>query len=92
MSEYIEIESELSDDETAVYLFTNLALTDQNLEEYQSRSEMEEGSPLAQALAVVEGINSLSIEGQELTITRAPDWEWHMIINDVTAIIKDFFL
>lgn len=92
MSEYIEIETEQSDDADVMFFYTNLTLTDQKVEQYGSLEEMEEGSPLAQALAVVEGIAAMEIEGSDLTLRRDPDVEWHMIVGDVTAVIKDFFL
>lgn len=92
MSEYIEIETEQSDDGAVMFFYSNLTLTDQEVEQYESRDALEEGSPLAQALAVVEGIAAMTIEGGDLTITRHPDAEWHMIVGDVTAVIKDFFL
>lgn len=72
MSEYIEIETELSDDETTMQLYTNLPLAEEGVETYTSLEEMEEGSPVAQALSVVEGIETLLIDGRNLTLTRSP--------------------
>lgn len=92
MSEYIEIETEPSDDDSLMYFYTNLTLTDQSEEFYDSTEAMEEGSPLANALAVVEGIETMHIEATDLTLKKHPDAEWHMIVNDITAVIKDFFL
>ena len=92
MSEYIEIETEMSDDGASMHVFTNLTLTEGEAEIYHSQAAMEEGSPVAQALAVVEGIARLQIEGQELTITREADAPWHVIVSDVSAALKDFFL
>lgn len=92
MSEYIEIETEMSDDGQEMHVMTNLALTDQGSELYHSPAEMEEGSPLAHALAVINGIATLHIEGSDMTITRQPDAEWHAIVADVSAALKDFFL
>ena len=92
MSEYIEIETETSDDNRVMYFYTNLKLTDQDNEFYESINAMEEGSAFANALAVVEGIETLQIEGGDLTLKKDPDAEWHMIVGDVTAVIKDFFI
>ena len=92
MSEYIEIETEPSDDEESMYFYTNLRLTDQEQESYDSIESMEEGSAFANALAVVEGIETLTIEGGELTVSKHSDAEWHAIVLDITAVIKDFFL
>ena len=94
MSEYIEIETETTDDPTRMRLLTNLSLSDepQGLERYASPAEMEEGSPLAQTLAYVEGIRRLEIEGQTMTIVRDPNVPWHVIIADVSATVRDFFL
>lgn len=93
MSEYIEIETELSDDGHSMYFYTNLALTEENtVEEYNGRSQMEEGSPVAQALSVIEGITHLRLEGSDMTVTCEPGAPWHAIVADITAALKDFFL
>lgn len=92
MSEYIEIETELSDDETTMQLYTNLPLAEEGVEAYASLEEMEEGSPVAQALSVVEGIETLLIDGRNLTLTRHPDADWYAIAADISAALKEFFL
>ena len=92
MSEYIEIESELSDDGEEIFIYTNLRLGDRGSEAYDTLSAMEEGSPLAQTLAPIEGIVQLRIEDMELIIGRDPDVEWTIIVEEVSAALKDFFL
>lgn len=92
MSEYIEIETELSEDGKRIFVYTNLLLAEGDVEDYVSREELEEGSPVAQALALIDGIIHLRIEDSDLTITREPDAEWTIIVEDVTAALKDFFL
>lgn len=94
MSEYIEIEAEATDDPQRMRLWTNVSLAGeaQGVEEYASPAEMEEGSPLAQTLAFVEGIRRLRIEGQTMIIERDEDAAWHVIIADVSAAVRDFFL
>lgn len=92
MSEYMEIESELSDDGLELYVYTNLRLADGAPESYASLAAMEEGSPVAQALAVIEGIAELQIEGTDLVIVPHPEVAWHVIAEDVSAALKDFFL
>ena len=92
MSEYIEIETEMSDDGSQMFFYTNLNLTEGAAEIYDSVSDMEEGSPVAQALAVVAGIKRLEIDGRDLTIIRDPDFAWHIIVADISAALKDFFL
>ncbi len=92
MSEYIEIETELSDDGQRMHFYTNLTLTDQKEETYHSLDEMAEGSPLAQALSVIPGISHLTIEGNDMTLARDSDVDWYAIVADVSAAIKDFFL
>ena len=90
MSEYIEIETEI-DENGRIYITTNLPLSHE-VEAYDSLAAMEEGTPVAQALSVVDGITHLQIDGSELTITPDEDTPVHMIVNDVTAVLKDFFL
>ncbi len=92
MSEYIEIDAELSDD-GAIWLHTNLKLTAAGDEEtYDSPAAMETGSPVAQALAVVAGIDSLIMRDGEIALTIASDADWHAVIADATAALKEFFL
>lgn len=92
MSEYIEIETEISEDGLRLYVFTNLQLAEGEAERYASAAAMEEGSPVAQALAVVAGMAQLQIDGRDLTITREAQVDWHVIVAEVTAVLKDFFL
>jgi hypothetical protein len=92
MSEYIEIETELSDDGQTMTVMTNLPLALDGVEEYASLEEMEEGSAVAQALAVIDGITSLRIQGRVLTLTRDEEIEWHVITAEISAVLKDFFL
>lgn len=92
MSEYIEIRPEFSDDPDVVVIYTNLTLTEREAEQYDSVMAMEEGSPLAQMLAVIDGIERLHLQGDKITIWRDPAEDWHFIVADVTAALKDFFL
>ena len=91
MSEYIEIESEISED-GRIYLYTNLPLTEGQPESYTGLEAMEEGSPVAQALSIIEGLTSVQIEDGDLLITPEPEVATHVIIAEVTAVLKDFFL
>ena len=93
MSEYIEVETDISDDLTVLYVTTNVALTPEGEAEiYESVSAMEEGSPVAQSLSFIEGVRYLRLEGSEMTIRRDSDVPWHLIIAELSAAIKDFFL
>lgn len=92
MSEHIEIETEISDDGQTMYVHINRRLLDDAVETYDSAGEMEEGSPIAQALAVVPGIVRLSISATEIIVSREPGTPWHLIEGDIAAVLKDFFL
>lgn len=92
MSEYIEIETEVSDDVNVMYFHTNLQLSEEAMEEYDSVGAMEEGSPIAQALSVIQGIARLQISENDMTICRDPAAPWHAIVGDVSAVLRDFFL
>ena len=59
---------------------------------YDSPEEMEVGSAVAQSMALVEGVEKLRIEGSDMILTRDPDMPWHLIIAEVTAALKEFFL
>ncbi|MCA9962163.1 MAG: NifU N-terminal domain-containing protein [Chloroflexota bacterium] len=92
MSEYIEIDTELSDDGQRMHVYTNLTLGERAQESYASPAEMEEGSPLVQALAIIPGIVELTISGSDMLISKEDDADWYAIVADVSAAIKDFFL
>ena len=92
MSEYIEIDAETTDDPDRMLLVTNLTLSDEADEVYDSPASMEEGTPLAQALAYVSGIKSVQIRRNEMVVTRDPDAPWHVVVASISAAIKDFFL
>lgn len=92
MSEYIDIEAELGDGGELLF-HTNLKLTAAGAKEvYASIEEMEVGSPVAQALSTVDGLASLTMDSGEIIIGTQPESDWHAIIADVTAALKDFFL
>ncbi|MEM9778205.1 MAG: hypothetical protein AAF902_26750, partial [Chloroflexota bacterium] len=61
-------------------------------ETYASVDDMLEGSAVAQALAGVDGIVSLSIDGADMSVVKDDDIDEYAIIADVSATIKDFFL
>ena len=92
MSEYMEIESEMTDNPAVMHIHTNLPLAVGNVEIYHSLEEMEEGSAVAQALSFIDGIERLKIDQHQLTVTRDPEVPWHIIVSEVTAVLKDFFL
>jgi hypothetical protein len=92
MSEYIEIESEITDDPAVLHIHTNLPLAVGGKEVYHSLEEMEEGSAVAQALSFIDGIEQMVINDHQLTVTRSLDVPHHIIVAEVTAALKDFFL
>lgn len=92
MSEYIEVTPLESDDPYSVQLHTNVQLTAGAAEEYASPAALAVGSPVAQALAVIPGIDHLRLDGSTLTIRRSADSEWYAIIEDVRSALIDFFL
>ncbi len=87
----MEFETEIEDN-GRIYITSNLPLSDGELETYTSTIAMEEGSPVAQALAIIEGIAELEIDENELTVIPEPDAAAHAIIHEITAVLKDFFL
>ena len=91
MSEYIEIETEIGDN-GRLYITTNLPLSDGEPETYDSLEAMEEGSPVAQALSIVEGIQLLHISHNDMIVDSDPDIGSHVIVAEITAVLKDFFL
>jgi hypothetical protein len=53
---------------------------------------MEEGSAVAQALSFIEGIESLSIEAHQMAVTRDPEVPWHILVAEVSAVVKELLL
>lgn len=92
MSEYIEIEPEETNDPAVMLIHTNLRLAEQGVEWYNSPDTLAEGSAVAQALAPIEGIVQLQIDDRALTVTRDIDVPWHIIVAEITAALKEFFL
>jgi Scaffold protein Nfu/NifU N terminal len=93
LTEYITIKPESTDDPELICLMTNLDLTAGGPpESYASPQEGDEGSPLAQAIWTVPGVAELRLDGREVHIRREADVEWHDLIEDVTDVLKDFFL
>jgi hypothetical protein len=92
MSEYIEVETTFTDDPDVIVISTNLTLAEHGEEMYQSIEDMEEGSAVAQALALVEGIDSLRIYEKELELRRKATVNWHNIVADINSSLRDFFL
>ena len=92
MSEYIEIESESTDNPSVMIVHTNLALSVAGPERYVSVDSMEEGSAVAQALAMIEGIVTLQIAAHDLVVEYDDETPWHNIEAEISAALKDFFL
>ena len=74
-----------------MHFYTNLSLSNGRID-YPSTAAMEEGSPVAQALAMIDGIAHLTISVDEIIVARQPDAEWYAIVEDISAALKDFFL
>ena len=92
MSEYIEVETTFTEDPNIIVISTNLTLAEETEETYGSIEDMEEGSAVAQTLALITGIKSMRIYDKNLEITREKGFDWHNIVADINAALKDFFL
>lgn len=93
MSEYVTVEVEYSDDANIAELYVNQVLTNQGEERYENPAAGDLGSPIAQMLyAAVDGIISLSISEECLTIQRDPDYPWEAIIDEVRDALRDWYL
>ena len=92
MSEYITIDMEPTDDPGVVIFHTNLNLAPDGVEDYPDRTRGEAGSPLAQAIFVIEGILALTLSGSDLIITWDGELELFHLADELDAALKDFFL
>ena len=93
MSEYVSFEFEMSDDPLVAEVHLNQALTEGVMEHYADYAAGDEGSPLAQLLFnAVAGIAALTITPDTLRIERGPTVEWEVLLDDLRAALRDFFL
>lgn len=93
MTEYIKVDVEYDDeDPQAARLVTNLDLAPEGPESYRNREAGEHGSALAQFLFEITGLAGLEIVGGTLTVHREQDAEWHVLIDEITRALKEFFL
>jgi hypothetical protein len=92
MSEYVEIETETGDEPGSIIVTTNVRLSEGQVERYDSVAALEVGSPLAQALAYVPGIRRLHLGEYEIVVWHDPAMPTHVIVADISAAIRDFFL
>ena len=92
MSEYVTVEVEFSDDSDTAELYVNQSLSDDE-EYYGSPAAGDLGSPIAQMLfSAVDGIHSLTISQDCLTIKKVAEYPWEAIIDDVRDALRDWFL
>ena len=93
MSEYVTVETQITDDPNRLEILTNQRLAVGEDEVYSDFASGDEGSPIAQMLFNgVRGIQALSITGSSLLITRDPDVPWEDIADEVRDALRDFFL
>ena len=93
MSEYVTVETRLTEDPNILEILTNQCLTPGEDEVYRTFEEGDEGSPIAQMLFNgVRGIHALTISDTSLVITRDSDVPWEEIADEVRDALRDFFL
>ena len=92
MSEYVTVEARPTDDPDVLEILTNQILTQAGEELYRNFDEGDQGSPLAQTLFGVYGIQALTITTQMLTVSRDPEAPWEAIVDEVRDALRDFFL
>lgn len=93
MSEYVTVDVEYGEDPNVAELYVNQTLTDLAVERYLNPQAGDLGSPIAQLLfAAVDGIQTLTIESDRLTITRAPEHPWEAIIDETRDALRDWYL
>lgn len=92
MSEYITLDFEPGDQPNVVVVQTNQKLAPDGTEIYPDIASGEEGSPLAQMLFAIDGVLALTLDGGAMTITYAPECQLFALIDEVRAVLTDFFL
>jgi len=92
MPEYVTFEIETTDDPDVRLLFINQRLTDA-AEVYATAQEGAVGSPIAQLICLdVGGVAALTIQPDHLVVTREPDVDWIVLIDEIRDAIRDFYL
>jgi hypothetical protein len=92
MSEYIEFEAVPTADPNVMIIATNLQLAEGEDEQYDSPAAMETGSALAQMLSSITGIEAMQIHGRELVVRNDGETPWHLIVAEISAIVREFVL
>ncbi|MBN2469217.1 MAG: NifU N-terminal domain-containing protein [Anaerolineae bacterium] len=92
MSEYISIEAEPTEQPNTVLIRTNLTLAPDGIEIYPDLASGEEGSPLAQTIFAIEGVLALTLDGSEMLIHHTDDLQLFVLVDEIDAALKDFFL
>ena len=93
MSEYVTVDVDFGADANIAELYVNQVLTDEGEERYENPAAGDLGSPIAQMLyAAVDGISSLTISADCLTIERDPEFPWEAIIDEVRDALRDWYL
>lgn len=93
MSEYVTVETRSTDNPDLLEIITNMTLTPDSEEIYNTFEEGDEGSPIAQMLFNgVRGILALAITPHTLLITRDSEVPWEEIADEVRDALRDFFL
>lgn len=92
MPEYVTFDIENTDDPDVRLLFINQRLTDA-AEVYATAEEGATGSPIAQLICLdVGGVAALTIQPDHLIVTREPDVDWTVLIDEIRDAIRDFYL
>ena len=92
MSEYITFDIEPTEDPTTVIIRTNQTLATEGREVYPDMDSGEEGSPIAQLIFAIDGVEALIIDGTDLTITHSPELELFHLVDEIRTALTDFFL
>ncbi|GAB4575118.1 MAG: hypothetical protein Kow0077_25070 [Anaerolineae bacterium] len=92
MSEYITLDVEDTEDPQTVVIKTNLLLAPDGPEHYDDRVSGEHGSPLAQTIFAIAGVQALTLEENDMIITFSPETELFVLVDELDAALKDFFL
>ena len=92
MPEYVTFEVENTDDPDVRLLFINQRLTSET-EVYETIDEGAVGSPIPQLICLdVGSVAALTIHPDHLVITREPDVDWTLLIDEIRDAIRDFYL
>lgn len=90
MTSPVDVMAQPTPNPNSVKFTLNRSVTDGSSESYMN-AEQAESSPLAKRLFEIDGVQSVFMLNNFITVTRDPAFDWNVIVGEVEAAIRDHF-